>query len=193
MSGEDRHEAAREVMRRLDLDARWEAALDPDMSPKLRELSLELFAAYRRGDLEWLLEHTDPEIEIVQVPEIPDSSTYTGREGMVDALLDWPLQWDDFRIEPRRVFSPTPDTLIVAARHSGRPHSMDIPVEADIFFAFRWRDGLITRWDMFLTLDEALGQTAEGGAHGDDDHTAERDGRERAQEARAEELRTDHR
>ena len=189
---EDRFEAAREVMRRLDLDARWEAALDPDIPPELRDLTLELFAAYRRGDLEWLLDHTDPGVVIVQVPEIPDSSTYRGHEGMVDALLDWPLQWEDFHIEPERVFSPNEDSLIVVARHSGRPHSMDIPVEADIFFAFRWRDGRMTRWDMFLTLDEALGRAAESGADGDDDHAAESDGREGAQEARAEELRTDH-
>jgi ketosteroid isomerase-like protein len=190
---EDRIEAAREVMRRLDMDARWEAALDPDLPPDLRELAIALFGAYRRGDLEWLLEHTDPEIEIVQVPEIPDSSTYRGHERMVDALLDWPRQWDDFHIEPERLFAPNPDNLVVVARHSGRSHSMDIAVEADIFFVFRWRDGRATRWDMFLTLDEALGRAAEGGADGDDDHTAERDGRERAQEARAEELRTDHR
>jgi len=192
MAGEDRHEAARDVMRRLDLDRRWEAALVPDLPPELRALALELFAAYRRGDLDWLLEHTDPEVEIVQVPEIPDSSTYTGREGLVDALLDWPLQWDDFRIEPHRLFAPTPETLVVAARHSGRPPSMDIAVEADIFFVFRWRNRRMVRWDMFLTLDEALGQASERGADADDDHAAERDGRERAQEPRAEELRTDY-
>ena len=159
---EDRIEAAREVMRQLDLDARWEAALDPDLPADLRELSLGLFAAYRRGDLEWLLEHTDPEVVIVQVPEIPDSSTYCGHEGMIDALLDWPLQWEDFHIEPKRLFAPNPDTLVVASHHSGRPHSMDIAVEADIFFVFRWRDGLIKRWDMFLTVDEALSRAARG-------------------------------
>jgi ketosteroid isomerase-like protein len=189
---EDRIEAAREVMRKLDFGHAWEAALDPNIPPDLRELSKQLFAAYRRGDLEWLLEHTDPEVEIVQVPEIPGARTYRGHDGTIEALLDWPRQWKDFRIKPERIFAPNPDNLIVMAVHGGRPHSMDIDVEAEIVFVFRWRDGRATRWDMFLTLDEALSRAAESGADRDDDHAAEGDGRERAQEAGPEELRADH-
>jgi ketosteroid isomerase-like protein len=189
---EDRIEAAREVMRQVAAGADWESALDPDLPPELEDLTRGIIHAYRRGDLEWLLEHTDPEIEIVQVPEIPDARTYTGRNGMVEALLDWPRQWEDFRVEPQRIFAPDPGNLIVIAVHGGRPRSMDIEVEAEIVFVFRLRGGRLTRWDMFLTLDEALGRAAEGGAHPGDDHAAERDGRERLQEAGAEELRPDH-
>ena len=190
---EDRHEAAREVMRQVAAGADWDAAVDPDMPAELAELTRGIFQAYREGDLEWWLEHTDPEVEIVQLAEIPDRRTYTGREGMVEALLDWPRQWDDFRVEPRRVFAPDPGNLIVIAVHRGRSHSMDIEVEAEIVFVFRVRDRRLTRWDMFLTLDEALSRAAEGRADGDDDDAAERDGGERAQEARAEEARADHR
>jgi ketosteroid isomerase-like protein len=190
---EDRIEAAREVMRQLDLGPAWESALDPDLPEDLRDFALELFGAYRRGDLDWLIEHTDPEIVIVQVPEIPDSRTYTGRDGMIEALLDWPRQWENFRIEPRRIFDAGPGQFIVVALHKGRPHSMDIEVEAEIVFLFGWRDGMTTSWEMFLTVDEALSRAAERSGHSDDDHAAERDGRERAQEARAEELRPDHR
>jgi ketosteroid isomerase-like protein len=190
---EDRIEAARDVMRQLEMGDAWYSAIEHDMPAALEEVMRGIFEAYRRGDLDWLLEHTDPEIEIVQVPEIPDARTYTGHDGLIDALLDWPRQWEDFRIEPKRIFAPNPDNLIVIAVHGGRPPSMDIEVEAEIVFVFRWRDGLMTRWDMFLTLDEALGRAAESGAHRDDDHAAERDGRERAQEAGAEEARPDHR
>ena len=193
MAAEDRYEAAREVMRQLDLGGpRWEAAFDPGLPPQLRDFHTELFAAYRRGDLEWLIDHPDPEIVIVQVPEIPDSRTYTGHEGLVEALLDWPRQWEDFRIEPRHIFAPDPHHFIAVALHKGRPHSMDIEVEAEIVFLFGWRDGVTTSWEMFLTVEEALGRAAERGADGDDDHAAERDGREGAQEARPEELRADH-
>jgi ketosteroid isomerase-like protein len=189
---EDRHEAARDVMRHIAVGAGWEEAVEPDTPAELKELTSGIIQAYREGDLDWLFEHTDPEIEIVQVPEIPDSSTYRGHEGLVDALLDWPRQWEDFRIEPKRIFAPNPDNLIVVAVHGGRPHSMDIEVEAEIVFVFRWRDGRATRWDMYLTLDEALSRAAESGADGHDDHPAERDGGERAQEARPEEARADH-
>jgi ketosteroid isomerase-like protein len=189
----DRREEAREVMRRLALGPEWEAVMDPDMPGPLRELTLGMIRAYREGDLEWLLEHTNPDIEIVQVPEIPDSRTYRGHEGLIDALLDWPLQWEHFRMEPRRTFAVGPDDLLLTALHKGRPHSMDIEVEAEITFVMHWRDGRTTRWDMFLTVEEALRRAAESGAHGDDDHAAEGDGGERVQEAGAEEARSDHR
>jgi len=177
---EDRIEAAREVMRQVAARGDWEAAVDPVLSPELAEFAQGIIEAYRQGDLEWVLEHTDPEIEIVQVPEIPDARTYTGHEGMIEALLDWPRQWEEFRIEPQRIFAPDPGNLIVRAIHGGRPHSMDIEVEAEIVFVFRLRDGRVTRWDMFLTLEEALGRAAEGGADHDDDHAAQRHGGERA-------------
>jgi ketosteroid isomerase-like protein len=190
---DDRIEAARDVMRRLDIGPKWEAVLEPDMPPELASLTKGYIDAYRAADLEWVLEHTDPSIAIVQVPELPDSRTYAGCDGMIEALLDWPRQWEDFRIEPRRIFAPDSEHVIVVSLHRGRPHSMDIEVEAEIDFLFHWRDGLLSRWEMFLTVDEALRGAAECRAHGGDDHAAERDGRERAHEARAEELRSDHR
>lgn len=190
---EDRIEAARDVMRQLDLGPAWDAALDPDMPEELRAYTKEVFRAYGRGDLEWVLDHTDPDIVIVQVPEIPDSRTYTGHDGLIDALLDWPRQWENFRIEPRRIFAAGPGHFVVVALHRGRPHSMDIEVEAEIVFLFGWRDGVTTSWEMFLTVEEALSRASERRAHGDDDRAAERDGGERAQEAGAEELRPDHR
>jgi len=116
-----------------------------------------------------------------------------GPDALVEALLDWPRQWEDFSMEPRRVLAADDEHLIVVALHGGRPHSMDIYVEAEIAFLFRYLDGLLVTWDMFLTVDEALGHAAERRAHADDDRAAERDGGEGAQEAGAEEARADHR
>jgi hypothetical protein len=161
---EDRTEAARDVMRGVVSGADWDGALDPAMPAAIAEFARSYIDAYRRGDLDWLLEHADPEVVIVQVPEIPDARTYTGREGLVDALLDWPRQWQDFHIEPRRVFSPDGEHLIVVALHSGRPPSVDLEVEAEIVFLFGIHEEVLTRWEMFMTLDEALSRAAE--SHG---------------------------
>ena len=176
---EDRHEAAREVMRQV-ARGDWYSAFDPELPPDVEELARGIIEAYRRGDLEWLLEHTEPDVEIVQVPEIPDAQTYTGHDGLVDALLDWPRQWEDFRIKPERIFAPDHENLIVMAIHGGRPHSMDIEVEAEIVFVFHVRSGLVARWDMYLTLDEALSRAAQSRADRDDDRAAQRHGGERA-------------
>jgi ketosteroid isomerase-like protein len=190
---DDRHAAARDVVRQLSVGEHWLAVAEPPIPAQLLEVITESLRAWDRSDLDWLIANCHPELVIRQVPEIPDSRTYTGPDAFIDALLDWPLQWEDFSMEPRRVLAGDDDEhLIVVALHRGRPHSMDIHVEAEIAFLFRYIDGLLVTWDMFLTVDEALGHAAERRAHGDDDHAAERDGGERAQEAGAEEARADH-
>jgi len=177
---EDRHEAAREVVRRMGFGPHWETVIDPDMPPALHELTIETLRAYERADIEALIAGGHPDIVITQPAEFPDTQTYTGAEAVVDALLDWPRQWADFRIDPRRVFAPDDEHIVIVALHKGRPHSFDMQLEAEIAFLLRARDGLVTRWDMFLSTDEALRRAAESRAHGDDDHAAEGDGRDRA-------------
>jgi ketosteroid isomerase-like protein len=190
---DERHEAAREVVRQLSIGEHWLAVAEPPFPVELLDVFTETLRAWERNDLEWLVESCGPGLVIRQVPEIPDSKTYTGPDAFVDALIDWPRQWEDFRIEPRRVFAADDEHLVVVGLHRGRPPSVDIEVEAEIVFLVRFRDGLLVAWDMFLTVDEALSRAAERRAHGDDDRAAERDGRERAQEAGTEEARADHR
>jgi ketosteroid isomerase-like protein len=153
---EDRIETARQVIRDFDVDDEWERVVENGIPPELESIRRGLTDAYRRADIEWLLEHTDPEAVISQLAELPDSKTYRGREGLIDALLDWPRQWQDFRMEPLRVFSVGDDQLVIVAIHRGRPHTIDIEVEAEIVFLLRWRDRRMTDWKMFLTVDEAL-------------------------------------
>ena len=193
MTAEDRHEAAREVIRQLGIGEHWLDVADPDIPPHLLAILTDSLRAWGRTDLDWLIDWCDPEIVIRQVPEIPDSSTYTGPDAFVDALLDWPRQWEDFRIEPRRIFAADDEHLVVVALHRGRPASMDMQVELEIVFLVRYRDTRLLAWDMFLTPDEALSRAAERRGDAHDDHPAEGDGGERAQEARPEEARADHR
>ena len=153
---EDRLEAVRQVLRDFDMGDEWEAAVEDSIPPELASLLGELLQAYRDADVEWLLEHTDPNIVITQIAELPDARTYRGCEGFVDALLDWPLQWRDFQIEPLRLFAVGDDHLVIASIHRGRPASADIEVEAEIVFLMRWRDRLLTDWNIFMTVDEAV-------------------------------------
>ena len=153
---DERIEAARQVLRDFDMGDEWDVVVDPDIPPELASLERELIDAYRRADVEWLLAHTDPEVEITQIAELPGARTYRGHEGFLDALLDWPRQWDDFRVEPRRVFAVGDDHLAVATINRGRPRSMDIEVAAEIVFLMRWRDRRMTDWNMFMTVDEAV-------------------------------------
>jgi SnoaL-like domain len=90
-------------MRRVVTDDKWLKVLDPDSPPWMVAMQRELVDAYVAGDLGWVLDHTHPDIEIVQPPEFPDARTYRGLEGLVDAFLDWPNEWEDFEVEPTRI------------------------------------------------------------------------------------------
>jgi ketosteroid isomerase-like protein len=153
---EDRIELTREVLLRFDMGDEWEAVLEDETSSELARFARELVDAYRRGDVEWLLEHTDPEVQISQLAELPDSRSYQGRDGFLEALLDWPRQWEDFRIEPRRVFALDDEHLVIVSIHKGRPSTFDIEVEAEIVFLMRWRERRMISWQMFMTVDEAV-------------------------------------
>jgi ketosteroid isomerase-like protein len=152
----DRLEAVRQVLRDFHVGEEWDAAVDDAIPPDLAGLLGEMLDAYRRADIDWLLAHTDPNVEITQIPELPGARTYRGCEGFIDALLDWPLQWQDFRVEPLRLFAVGDDHIVIDSINRGRPASMDIEVEAEIVFLMRWRERLLTDWNIFMTVDEAV-------------------------------------
>ena len=153
---DDRHEAACQVLRDFHVGDEWDDVVEDGIPPELSVIQRELIDAYRNADLEWLLEHTDPNVVITQIPELPGARTYRGHDGFLDALLDWPRQWDDFTVEPKRIFAVGDDHLAIATINRGRPSSMDIEVEAPIVFLMRWRDGLMTDWNIFMTVEEAV-------------------------------------
>jgi ketosteroid isomerase-like protein len=143
-------------MRSIDMGDHWLEVIDPDLPEWLLARQRETVDAYRAGDLEWLLEHTHPEIEIVQPPEFPDGRSYCGLEGPIDALLDWPREWEDFQVEPKRIFALDDSQLVVVAVHRGRSPRMQIDIEAEIIWLLTFEDRLTRRWDMFMSLDAAL-------------------------------------
>jgi ketosteroid isomerase-like protein len=137
----------------------WEAALDPAMNAAQRELQLEIVDAYLSGDVDAIVEHAHPDVVIVQAPELPDARSYYGREGMLEALLDWPLQWERFVLTPRRIFAVDDEWVLTVALHSGRAR-IGLDVEAELVWAVRWRDRLITRWETYMTVEAALSAVA---------------------------------
>lgn len=174
----DRHDEAREVIKQLGMGRHWVAFVDDDMPPHLRQFTIDSLDAYERVDLDWLLGVAHPELEIHQPQEFPDAQSYRGPEALVDALLDWPRQWQQFHMEPVRIYAPDDEHIMFVAIHRGRARSIDLEVEAEIMFLVRVSDGVVTNWEMFLSEDEALGRAAERRRHADDDRAAQRDRRE---------------
>ena len=143
-------------MRSFEMDDKWLTALDADSPEWLLTLQRESIDAYRTGDINWLLENTHPEIEIVQPAEFVDGRTYRGLDGLIEALLDWPREWEDFRLEPKRIFALDDTRAVVDAIHRGRSRTMGVEVEAQIVWLLTFEEGRTRRWDMFMNVDDAL-------------------------------------
>jgi ketosteroid isomerase-like protein len=120
------------------------------------ELVRDSFAAFQRGDLDWLDRHTDPQVEIAQPPNLPGTSTYTGKEGMHEALRDWPSQWEEFRIELIQATALDQGRVLAMTRQVGRGKESGVEVEAVFAFVFTVRRGKLLRWQMFTSREEAL-------------------------------------
>ena len=97
-----------------------------------------------------------PTSRSVSHPSSPDARTYRGLEGLIDAFLDWPKEWEDFHVEPTRISAVGDGLVIVEAVHRGRSKTMGIDVEAEIVWLYRFEDGLTRRWEMFMSRDAAL-------------------------------------
>ncbi|MGZ4201673.1 MAG: nuclear transport factor 2 family protein [Thermoleophilaceae bacterium] len=153
---DERIEQARRAILDVAVGEEWLAAVEGDWPPALAGIQMATFEAYRTGDVDWLLDHVSEDVEIVQPPEFPDPRTYRGRQGMLECLLDWPREWERFRVEPRRIFAASDEHILTVAVHRGRARQIDIEVEAEIVWLTQWHDGLLARWDMFMSVDDAL-------------------------------------
>jgi ketosteroid isomerase-like protein len=151
---------ARQVLLDVGVSDAWATALDPDSPDWLREFWDETIAAYSAADVDRIVRQFDPDVTIAQPPELPGAASYRGHEGVVENMLDWPREWEGFRVEPRRVFSPGPDRVVVVGLHSGQSLRMGVEMQVEIVWVYTLRDGLIVRWDMFLDVEQALEATA---------------------------------
>ena len=124
------------------------------MSQENVELVREGYAAWERGDIDRIVELSAPDVEIVQPSEVPDSKTYLGKTGVVEAFADWPKQWDEFRSELLEVIDVSDTKAVSVVRQYLR--ARDIDMEHEMASVHTLRDGLVVHWEMFFTRAEAL-------------------------------------
>lgn len=153
---DERIEQVHEVLVSLAMGDDWEAAIEDEFPAALAALEREVIAAYRHGDVQWILDHADAAIELVQPPEFPDARTYRGLDGLLEGLLDWLGQWPHYRVTPRRIFAVGDDQIVTVATHSGRSRHVDLDVEAEMVWLIRWHERRMIRWEMFMSLENAL-------------------------------------
>ena len=97
----------------------------------------------------------DPEIVVMQRPEMPDATTRHGHVGVLEAITAWPEQWDDYQFEIVQTVDAG-DHVVVRTHQRGRGKGSGVDVEDEIWFVFGFRNGKVAEWRMFGAEREAL-------------------------------------
>jgi ketosteroid isomerase-like protein len=158
----DKRARAREFLDSALVRSGWTEAIDDGMDPQLRALNLRLVELLLAGDLDGVMEMASPTLVVTQPPELPGARTYRGREGLLEAFIDWPSQWADTTIEPVRTWQAAPDVTITQNHQTVRAAESGLELEADFWFVNRWRDGMLYHWSMHVTREDAE-RFAQGG------------------------------
>ena len=111
--------------------------------------------AYNRGDVEALIELTDPEITMVPVRALLEGGEYRGHEGVRRFLADMDEDWASRQIEVDEIR----DLRRRACWSSGRsppPASSGNEVRYPLAWHSTYRDGKLLRMQAYSDRDAAL-------------------------------------
>ena len=81
---------------------------------------------------------------------------WRGHEGAVGFVANQMEVLEDMWLRGDEYIDVDEDWLIVAATFGGRARHTGIAVEMHPFHVFRFRDGKVVRWQVFLKREEAL-------------------------------------
>jgi ketosteroid isomerase-like protein len=81
-----------------------------------------------------------------------DAKTHRGHDGIRQSFERWLDQWEDYHVDALR-FEDHDDSVLVAARESGRGHGSGASTDAMVYSVITFRDGKISRYREFY--DEA--------------------------------------
>lgn len=126
------------------------------MSEEWADLVRRGFDAVLVGDMEMFNGLTTPDLVLVQPPEVPDAKTYEGTGAIVEAMEDWPNQWEDFRMDLTEIIDVADEVAVSVTRHRGRGKESGIEMDFEVLYVSRGRDGKLARLEMFFKREQAL-------------------------------------
>jgi ketosteroid isomerase-like protein len=124
----------------------------PDESVDIARKGIE---AYNRGDLDAIFELTTDDVRFVVPDSMANPGTYVGREGFESMMREWEEAWDEFRIEIVELLEEG-DAVVASIAQYGRGRGSGIETQMGAAHLMRFRDGRLSGWHLFPSLDEAL-------------------------------------
>jgi ketosteroid isomerase-like protein len=123
------------------------------MSQANVEVVKEIFSAWERGDFT-AIDWADPEIEF-SIPG-PDLDVHRGIEAAGRAWAEWLNAFDEFKVIGEE-FHDAGDRVVVKQVFRGKGKGSGIPIdEIPGAAVFTLRDGKVTRFQGYVTVEEAM-------------------------------------
>jgi ketosteroid isomerase-like protein len=104
----------------------------------------QAFEAANRGDVEWLIEHSAPDVEIRGRGVAGEPVLYTGAAGIREYFRDMAESWQSIEAVPEDI-REVGDRVVAIVRRRLRGRGSGIEVEDRIGVGFELRDGLAIR------------------------------------------------
>lgn len=119
------------------------------------EIVQQGYAAFNRGDFDWVLDHLDPDIEWNEAPEVPGGQMHQGIGAVRAYLRSFPRIWEELRFEPEEVHEAG-DTVVVMVHLSGRGQQSGVEVDARLAHVFEMSEGKARRASVYFDREQAL-------------------------------------
>jgi len=119
------------------------------------ELANEAIGAMNRRDLDWLIAHSDPEVELHMHGVFAEPVLYVGAEGIRDYFRDMAEIWEmmEYSAEDIRDLG---DRIFIVLRQRFRGRGSGVDVETSVASIFTLRAGVVTEMRAYLEVADAL-------------------------------------
>jgi ketosteroid isomerase-like protein len=119
------------------------------------EIVREGYEAFNRGDIDWMVEHMDPEIVWEDAAKVPDARTYHGADEVRRYLESFFRHWDRISYEVEDVRQGS-EGVVALVRLVARGRTSGAEVDASMAHVHELRGGRGVRVRVFFDRAAAL-------------------------------------
>ena len=133
------------------------------MSEENVEASRRLWDRWLEDDMPGAFAYLDPQVEVHDVPGLPDASVYHGHQGFLDQVEKFREAFSEIAYEPLEHIDAG-DKVVTVVRASGVAKMGGLEAEVTYAQVETWRDGKIVKMQYFAGRDaglDAAGLTAD--------------------------------
>jgi ketosteroid isomerase-like protein len=112
--------------------------------------------AFNRRDVEGVIALSDPEIEVEDIPALPDARSFRGHEGLRELLtINWE-PWEAVVVEAERLIEVDDETVLMLTRNRWTVRESGVEIVQERASIFTVHGGKITKARFYANQSDAL-------------------------------------